>query len=148
MPTVLSNPSLSITLKAQLTSGSSPAVGDPAALPRDVAELEPLGALPLAPGGALDMARLLDGIRVIDAANFIAGPVSTTIMADFGRVALNRADIGFDHFRHSYATGLTIRAGGFPQVWLLFAWGGGEGTHTTGYISPGLLGGSSRPSLF
>jgi len=30
------------------------------------------------------MARLLEGIRVIDAANFIAGPVSTTIMADFG----------------------------------------------------------------
>ena len=30
------------------------------------------------------MTRLLEGIRVIDAANFIAGPVSTTIMADFG----------------------------------------------------------------
>jgi crotonobetainyl-CoA:carnitine CoA-transferase CaiB-like acyl-CoA transferase len=30
------------------------------------------------------MARLLDGIRVIDAANFIAGPVATTVMADFG----------------------------------------------------------------
>jgi crotonobetainyl-CoA:carnitine CoA-transferase CaiB-like acyl-CoA transferase len=30
------------------------------------------------------MSRLLDGIRVIDAANFIAGPVSATIMADFG----------------------------------------------------------------
>jgi crotonobetainyl-CoA:carnitine CoA-transferase CaiB-like acyl-CoA transferase len=30
------------------------------------------------------MSRLLDGIRVIDAANFIAGPVSTTVMADFG----------------------------------------------------------------
>ena len=30
------------------------------------------------------MTRLLDGIRVIDAANFIAGPVSTTVMADFG----------------------------------------------------------------
>ena len=30
------------------------------------------------------MARLLDGIKVIDAANFIAGPVSTTVMADFG----------------------------------------------------------------
>ena len=30
------------------------------------------------------MARLLDGIRAIDAANFIAGPVSTTVMADFG----------------------------------------------------------------
>src|SRR5215831_4214820 len=35
-------------------------------------------------GGDSTMARLLDGIRVIDAANFIAGPVSTTIMADFG----------------------------------------------------------------
>jgi formyl-CoA transferase len=30
------------------------------------------------------MSRLLEGIRVIDAANFIAGPVSTTVMADFG----------------------------------------------------------------
>jgi hypothetical protein len=78
----------------------------------------------------------------------IWGPIGATIMADFGRVALTRADIGFDHFRHSYATGLTIRAGGFPQVSLLFAWGGGEGTHTTAYISPGLLGASNRPSLY
>ncbi len=78
----------------------------------------------------------------------IWGPIGATIMADFGRVALNRADIGFDHFRHSYATGITIRAGGFPQVLLLFAFGGGEGTHTTGYINPGLLGGDSRPSLY
>jgi crotonobetainyl-CoA:carnitine CoA-transferase CaiB-like acyl-CoA transferase len=30
------------------------------------------------------MSQLLDGFRVIDAANFIAGPVSTTVMADFG----------------------------------------------------------------
>ena len=30
------------------------------------------------------MSRLLEGLRVIDAANFIAGPVSTTMMADFG----------------------------------------------------------------
>jgi crotonobetainyl-CoA:carnitine CoA-transferase CaiB-like acyl-CoA transferase len=30
------------------------------------------------------VSRLLDGIRVIDAANFIAGPVATTVMADFG----------------------------------------------------------------
>src|SRR5687768_2135551 len=28
--------------------------------------------------------RLLDGIRVLDAASFIAGPVATTVMADFG----------------------------------------------------------------
>jgi hypothetical protein len=76
------------------------------------------------------------------------GPIGATIMSDFGRVALTRADIGFDHFRHSYAAGFTIRAGAFPQVWLLFAWAGREGTHTTAYINPVLLGGSSRPSLF
>ena len=28
--------------------------------------------------------RLLDGIRVIDAASFIAGPVAATVMADLG----------------------------------------------------------------
>jgi hypothetical protein len=78
----------------------------------------------------------------------IWGPIGAMIMADYGRVALARADIGFDHFRHSYATGLTIRAGGYPQVSILFAWGGGEGTHTSAYINPGLLGGSNRPSLF
>jgi hypothetical protein len=76
------------------------------------------------------------------------GPIGATIMSDFGRVAVTRAELGFDHFRHSYAAGLTIRAGAFPQVWLLFAWAGGEGTHTTAYINPVLLGGSSRPSLF
>jgi hypothetical protein len=75
------------------------------------------------------------------------GPIGAAIMADFGGVALNRGDIG-DHFRHSYATGVTIRAGGFPQVWLLFAWGGGEGTHIIGYINPQLLGASKRPSLY
>ena len=46
------------------------------------------------------------------------------------------------------ATGFDYPAGGFPQVWLLFAWGGREGTHTIGYINPGLLGSSSRPSLY
>jgi formyl-CoA transferase len=30
------------------------------------------------------MTRLLDGLRVIDCASFIAGPVATTVMADFG----------------------------------------------------------------
>ena len=48
----------------------------------------------------------------------------------------------------SFAVGLTIRAGGLPVAYLLFAWGGNEGTHTTATVSPTLLGASSRPSLF
>ena len=75
------------------------------------------------------------------------GPFGVMAMADYGRVALRRDDLGFEHFRHSYAAGITIRAGGFPQASLLFAWGGGD-THTIAYINPSLLGGSSRPSLY
>src|SRR5579863_1214622 len=78
----------------------------------------------------------------------IWGPVGAMFMADTGRVALTHSDLGFDHFRHSYAAGLTIRAGGFPMVQLLFAWGGGEGTHTIANINPSILGGGCRPSLY
>jgi hypothetical protein len=78
----------------------------------------------------------------------IWGPVGAMFMADTGRVALTHSDLGFDHFRHSYAAGLTLRAGGFPMVQLLFAWGGGEGTHTLANINPSILGGGSRPSLY
>src|SRR5712692_781348 len=76
------------------------------------------------------------------------GPFGLTFMADQGKVALTRGDIGFSHLKHSFAAGLTLRAGGFPQVFLLFAWGGSEGTHTIGSVNTSLLGGSSRPSLF
>jgi hypothetical protein len=78
----------------------------------------------------------------------IWGPIGGMLMAQTGRVAETRGDLGFDHLRHSYGAGLTIRAGGLPQVLLLFAWGGHEGTHTIAYISPFLLGGGSRPSLY
>jgi hypothetical protein len=37
-------------------------------------------------------------------------------MADEGRVALTRGDVGFSHLKHSFAAGLTLRAGGFPMV--------------------------------
>ena len=50
--------------------------------------------------------------------------------------------------KHSFATGFTLRAGGFPQVFLLFAWGGSEGHHIIGSMNTSLLGGSSRPSLY
>lgn len=78
----------------------------------------------------------------------IWGPFGFTFMADQGKVTLNRGDIAFDHLKHSFASGLTLRAGGFPMVYILYAWGGGEGHHTIFNMNTSLLGGSARPSLF
>lgn len=74
------------------------------------------------------------------------GPFGFQFLADQGKVALTRGDIGFDHLKHSFAAGLTLRAGGFPQVSLLYAWGG-ESSHTIGALNTSLLGGSGRPPL-
>jgi hypothetical protein len=76
------------------------------------------------------------------------GPVGFSFMADTGKVALRRGDIDFSHLAHTYSAGLTIRAGGLPQVWLMFAWGGSEGSHTIANINTSLLGGAARPSLY
>lgn len=69
-------------------------------------------------------------------------------MVDVAKVTANRDDIDLNHLRHTYAGGFTVRAGNIPQVRLMFAWGGKEGTHTTSYVNPALLGGSPRPSLY
>jgi hypothetical protein len=78
----------------------------------------------------------------------IWGPIGVIASADTGKVAIKRGELGFDHLRHSYGVGLTIRAGGFPVVQLLFAWGGHEGTHTLATIDPVALGGGLRPPLY
>jgi hypothetical protein len=78
----------------------------------------------------------------------IWGPFGLKLMADEGRVALTRGDLGFSHLRHSFAGGLTLRAGGFPMVSMMFAWGGTEGHHNIANMNTTLLGGSSRPSLY
>jgi hypothetical protein len=78
----------------------------------------------------------------------IWGPLGFSLMAEEGKVGLRRGDLGDNPWLHSFATGLTLRAGGFPQVFLLFAWGGKEGTHTIANVNTSLLGGSTRPSLF
>lgn len=78
----------------------------------------------------------------------VYGPLGVTAMIDEGKVALTRGDLGLTHLQHSYAAGLTLRAGGFPLVYLLFAWGGHEGTHTSATVNTSLLGGSDRPSLY
>ena len=75
------------------------------------------------------------------------GPFGFKFMTDEGRVALTRGDLGFSHLRHSFAAGLTLRAGGFPMVSLMFAWGGPEGHHNIFNMNSSLLGGSARPLL-
>ena len=77
----------------------------------------------------------------------IWGPFGLKFMADQGRVALTRADIGFSNLRHSFAGGFTLRAGGFPMVSVMFAWGGPEGHHNIFNMNTSLLGGSARPLL-
>src|SRR5438270_128512 len=60
------------------------------------------------------MRRLLDGIRVIDAANFIAGPVSTTIMADFGADVVKVEPPTGDVYR--------VRGAGYPPSPYNYPW--------------------------
>src|SRR5205085_11384785 len=57
----------------------------------------------------------------------IWGPFGVKFQADQGRLALTRGDVGFSHLKHTFAGGLTLRAGAFPMVTLMFAWGGPEG---------------------
>jgi hypothetical protein len=75
-------------------------------------------------------------------------PIGAVFSVDEGKIGLQRDDVSLDHLRHTFTVGMTVRAGGLPVVYLLFAWGGHEGTHTTAQVSPFLLGGSARPSLF
>jgi hypothetical protein len=75
-------------------------------------------------------------------------PIGALFSVDEGKIAMRRDDVNFSHLRHTFTIGFTVRAGGLPLIYLLFAWGGQEGNHTTFNISPTLLGGSSRPSLF
>jgi crotonobetainyl-CoA:carnitine CoA-transferase CaiB-like acyl-CoA transferase len=58
--------------------------------------------------------RLLDGIRVIDAASFIAGPVATTVMADFGADVVKIEPPGGDTYRQ--------RNAGYPASPYNFPW--------------------------
>jgi hypothetical protein len=75
-------------------------------------------------------------------------PLGVYFSADAAKSPLARGDIDFNNLRTTYSVGLTVHAGGLPLVYLLFAWGGNEGTHTTFSISNTLLGASPRPSMF
>jgi len=78
----------------------------------------------------------------------IWGPLGATAFVDEGKVALRRSDLDFHDLRHSYSVGLTLRAGGFPMVILMYSFGGREGTHTNFVMNNSLLGGAARPSLY
>jgi formyl-CoA transferase len=60
------------------------------------------------------VADLLAGIKVIDAANFIAGPVSTTVMADFGAEVIKVEPPTGDIYR--------VRGAGYPTSAYNFPW--------------------------
>jgi hypothetical protein len=75
-------------------------------------------------------------------------PLGVLLMADEGKIALTRGGLGQSPWQHSFSAGLTLRAGGFPQVSLLFSWGGSEATHTSANVNTSLLGGTPRPSIY
>jgi crotonobetainyl-CoA:carnitine CoA-transferase CaiB-like acyl-CoA transferase len=58
--------------------------------------------------------RLLEGLRVIDAASFIAGPVATTMMADFGADVVKIEPPGGDPYR--------VRSASYPASPFNFPW--------------------------
>jgi hypothetical protein len=74
------------------------------------------------------------------------GPIGFTASIDAGNVARRAGDLALSDLRHSYAAGLTLRAGGFPQFVLLYAWNGGS--HAIADLTSTVLGGSARPSLY
>lgn len=75
-------------------------------------------------------------------------PIGSYFTVDEAKIGMRRDDVSIAHLRHTYGVGMTVHAGGLPLIYFVYAWGGGEGAHPIGTISPILLGGSSRPSLF
>jgi hypothetical protein len=71
-------------------------------------------------------------------------PLGGIVMVEQGKVVEHWRMGGS---RRSYAAGVTIRAGGFPEVFLLFAWDDQRQRRFDGSINPSLLGGAPRPSL-
>ncbi len=61
---------------------------------------------------------ILSGLKVIDAASFIAGPASTTIMADFGAEVIKIEPPTGDPFRSALG-GTRYPVGGLAHSWIL-----------------------------
>jgi hypothetical protein len=76
------------------------------------------------------------------------GPIGFALMLDEGKVASRATTLGSSPWLYTVSAGLTVRAGGAPEVYVLYSRGGPEGTHTSFTINTSLLGGSARPSVF
>ena len=63
-----------------------------------------------------DDAMLLDGLKVIDAASFIAGPVAATALADFGADVIKIEAPGGDGYRN------IVNNAGMPADDVNYAW--------------------------
>ncbi|HEX3742641.1 MAG TPA: hypothetical protein VHW09_01870 [Bryobacteraceae bacterium] len=61
----------------------------------------------------------------------IWGPLAVLGFYDTGRVADTHSELEFAHLHHSMGAGLVIQVGGLPAFKFYYAWGGGEGSHTT-----------------
>lgn len=61
---------------------------------------------------------ILSGLKVVDAASFIAGPASTTIMADFGAEVIKIEPPSGDPFRSALG-GTRYPVGGLAHSWIL-----------------------------
>jgi hypothetical protein len=56
--------------------------------------------------------------------------LGVVVRADSGKVADSRDGLDISHMRHSFGAGLSLRAGNFPYVFLMYSWAGGEGSRT------------------
>jgi len=61
----------------------------------------------------------------------IWGPLAVLGFYDTGRVGQQTSDLGFSGMHHSFGAGLVVQVGGAPVLKFYYAWGGGEGSHTT-----------------
>ena len=78
--------------------------------------------------------------------SLFGSPIGLWLAADQGKVSQQQTGLNFTDLAHSWAIGLTLRAGGLPAALMTYSTGP-EGHHFAVTISPTLLGGSSRPAL-
>ena len=78
--------------------------------------------------------------------SLFGSPIGLWLAADQGKVSTQNVGLDFTNLAHSWAVGLSLRAGGLPVALITYATGP-EGHHFAITVSPTLLGGSSRPAL-